>query len=276
MLEIHSIEQMQALQHPQGARVGFVPTMGYLHEGHLSLVKQSKKDCDVTIVSIFVNPSQFGPNEDLESYPRDIKRDLALLEDCAVDYVFFPESSAMYPTPYHTWVEVEELSRLYCGASRPGHFRGVCTVVLKLLNIVKAHRTYMGEKDFQQLSILRVMLKDLNLQTRIIGCPIVREADGLAKSSRNIYLKNENRKIALCLYNALSRAKAEVASGERDCAQLINNAVMFIDSAGAKADYVAIVSSNNLQALQVVEAGCRMLIAAYVGKTRLIDNIELL
>ncbi|MDD3524934.1 MAG: pantoate--beta-alanine ligase, partial [Candidatus Cloacimonetes bacterium] len=204
---INTLAEMQALKHPEGFKIGFVPTMGYLHEGHLSLVDASKKDCDLTIVSIFVNPAQFGENEDLDSYPRDMERDLSLLKARGVDYVFFPDAQMMYPNGYRTWVEVEGLSDILCGASRKGHFRGVCTVVLKLVNIVKPHFMYMGDKDYQQQSILRIMLKDLNLDTTIVGCPIVREQDGLAKSSRNVYLDPNNRQIALCLYRALIQAQ---------------------------------------------------------------------
>ena len=267
---------MLALQHPQEARIGFVPTMGFLHEGHLSLVAESTKNCDITIVSIFVNPAQFGPNEDLESYPRDLDRDLALLEQNGVDYVFFPDPDMMYPKPYHTWVEVSDLSGILCGASRPGHFRGVCTVVLKLVNIVKPHFMYMGEKDFQQLTILTIMHRDLNLSTRIIGCPIIRESDGLAKSSRNVYLNSADRKIAVCLSQALFKARSAVAAGLRDAAALIATAKADITASGAKVDYVEIVSATDLSKADIIDEQSRMLIAVYVGKTRLIDNLQLL
>ncbi len=267
---------MLALRHPQEARIGFVPTMGFLHEGHLSLVAESTKNCDITIVSIFVNPAQFGPNEDLESYPRDLDRDLALLEQNGVDYVFFPDPDMMYPKPYHTWVEVSDLSGILCGASRPGHFRGVCTVVLKLVNIVKPHFMYMGEKDFQQLTILTIMHRDLNLSTRIIGCPIIRESDGLAKSSRNVYLNSADRKIAVCPSQALFKARSAVAAGFRDAAALIATAKADITASGAKVDYVEIVSATDLSKADIIDEQSRMLIAVYVGKTRLIDNLQLL
>lgn len=272
---INTLAEMQALKHPEGFKIGFVPTMGYLHEGHLSLVDASKKDCDLTIVSIFVNPAQFGENEDLDSYPRDMERDLALLKARGVDYVFFPDAQMMYPNGYRTWVEVEGLSDILCGASRKGHFRGVCTVVLKLVNIVKPHFMYMGDKDYQQQSILRIMLKDLNLETTIVGCPIVREQDGLAKSSRNVYLDPNNRQIALCLYRALIQAQQEVRSGILVAETLAEHAAALIESTGARVDYVKIIDSRDLSFPNEVNEHSRMVIAAYVGKTRLIDNMLL-
>lgn len=272
---INTLAEMQALKHPEGFKIGFVPTMGYLHEGHLSLVDASKKDCDLTIVSIFVNPAQFGENEDLDSYPRDMERDLALLKARGVDYVFFPDARMMYPNGYRTWVEVEGLSDILCGASRKGHFRGVCTVVLKLVNIVKPHFMYMGDKDYQQQSILRIMLKDLNLETTIVGCPIVREQDGLAKSSRNVYLDPNNRQIALCLYRALIQAQQEVRSGILVAETLAEHAAALIESTGARVDYVKIIDSRDLSFPNEVNEHSRMVIAAYVGKTRLIDNMLL-
>jgi len=272
---INTLAEMQTLKHPEGFKIGFVPTMGYLHEGHLSLVDASKKDCDLTIVSIFVNPTQFGENEDLDSYPRDMERDLSLLKARGVDYVFFPDAQMMYPNGYRTWVEVEGLSDILCGASRKGHFRGVCTVVLKLVNIVKPHFMYMGDKDYQQQSILRIMLKDLNLETTIVGCPIVREQDGLAKSSRNVYLDPNNRQIALCLYRALIQAQKEVRSGILVAETLAEHAAALIESTGARVDYVKIIDSRDLSFPNEVNEHSRMVIAAYVGKTRLIDNMLL-
>ncbi|MCB5279621.1 MAG: pantoate--beta-alanine ligase [Candidatus Cloacimonetes bacterium] len=275
MKVIKSLTQMLALCHHQDAKVGFVPTMGYLHEGHLSLVDAAKKECNVTIVSIFVNPAQFGPQEDLANYPRDLERDLKLLEERGVDYVFFPDKTMMYPKGFRTWVEVSELSDLLCGVSRPGHFRGVCTVVLKLVNIIKPRFMYMGEKDFQQLSILRIMLKDLNLTTQIVACPIVREADGLAKSSRNIYLSAQERTIATSLYRALYQARDSVNQGILDAHALVENAITLLTQAGAKPDYVAIVDARDLSEVISIDSHSRMLIAAFVGKTRLIDNMML-
>ena len=275
MKVINDLQAMQDLVYPPRASIGFVPTMGYLHEGHLSLVKASRQACDVTVVSIFVNPTQFGPNEDLSSYPRDIERDLHLLEAEGADYVFFPTGDMMYPDGYKTWVEVDELSSILCGASRPGHFRGVCTVVLKLIGIVRPHRMFMGEKDFQQLSILRKMAEDLNLRVDIIGCPIVREADGLAKSSRNVYLDPGQRITALSLSQALQHARQMAAAGELSAFSIIAKATELIANSGARVDYVSIVDARNLQAQESINDHSRMILAAYVGKTRLIDNMPL-
>ncbi|HOA30266.1 MAG: pantoate--beta-alanine ligase [Candidatus Cloacimonetes bacterium] len=275
MKVINDLQAMRDLVYPPHASIGFVPTMGYLHEGHLSLVKASKQACDVTVVSIFVNPTQFGPNEDLSSYPRDIERDLHLLEAEGAEYVFFPTGEMMYPKGYRSWVEVDELSSILCGASRPSHFRGVCTVVLKLINIVRPHRMFMGEKDFQQLSILRKMAEDLNLRIDIIGCPIVREADGLAKSSRNVYLDPSQRITSLSLSQALQHARQMVAAGELSASSIIAKATELIANSGARVDYVSIVDARNLQAQESINDHSRMILAAYVGKTRLIDNMPL-
>ncbi|MDD3577851.1 MAG: pantoate--beta-alanine ligase [Candidatus Cloacimonetes bacterium] len=276
MLQINSLQEMQEITYPTGSKIGFVPTMGYLHEGHLSLVDASRKECKITVVSIFINPAQFGPNEDLASYPRDLERDLNLLRERGVDYVFFPSSGQMYPDGYHSWVEVEALSNILCGASRPGHFRGVCTVVLKLINLVRPHRMYMGEKDYQQLTILRTMAVDLNLPLRIVGCPIVREPDGLAKSSRNVYLDQSQRQIARSLSEALQMAQSQARSGILDSAELIRQATEHLQSRGARVDYVSIVDSRTLMPHAQIDEYSRMLLAAYVGKTRLIDNLQLL
>nr|MDK2850704.1 pantoate--beta-alanine ligase [Candidatus Cloacimonadota bacterium] len=273
---IQSLEQMKGLEHPHGSKLGFVPTMGYLHEGHLSLVERAKQDNDITVVSIFVNPAQFGPNEDLQTYPRDLERDLALLEERGVNYVFSPDDAIMYPPGYLTWVEVEKLSTILCGASRPGHFRGVCTVVLKLINIIKPHRMYMGEKDFQQLIILRKMVEDLNLDVQIIGCPIVREDDGLAKSSRNVYLDADQRKNAVAIYQAMLHASRQVAAGQRQAHELVTEITDRLISAGAKPDYVKIVNSKDLSDVDHVGQDSRIMVAAWFGKTRLIDNMPLI
>jgi len=272
---IRSIPDMQAWPYPAQAKVGFVPTMGFLHEGHLSLVDVARRDCDVVAVSIFVNPAQFGPHEDLESYPRDLKRDLDLLESRGVDLVFLPEAATMYPKGYRSWVEVEELSDLLCGASRPGHFRGVCTVVLKLINIVSPDRIYMGEKDFQQLTILRQMTNDLNIPVEIVGCPIIREKDGLAQSSRNVYLSEEQRHSASSLYRAIMQARKMVANGITQSVKLIDEASQILIESGAELDYVKIVSSDDLSEQDIVEAASRIVIAVRFGKTRLIDNMLL-
>jgi pantoate--beta-alanine ligase len=275
MQTVRSIPPMRAIKYPPYARVGFVPTMGFLHEGHLSLIDEARKTCDVVVVSIFVNPAQFGPQEDLASYPRDLERDLALLEDHKVDYVFFPSSLTMYPDGYRTWVNVSGLSDLLCGASRPGHFKGVCTVVLKLINIVRPHYMYLGEKDFQQLTILKTMAEDLNLSVKIMGCPIIREADGLAKSSRNVYLKGEQRQQASCLYQALINSRQMVKAGERDAGRIIAAAETILISNGARPDYIEIVNSRDLSQTTKIDENSRMLIAAWVGTPRLIDNMPL-
>ncbi len=273
---IESLAEMQDLQYPAGSKIGFVPTMGYLHEGHLSLVQCAKAENDISVVSIFVNPAQFGPTEDLQSYPRDLKRDLELLEAMHVDYVFFPTPQMMYPAGYRSWVEVQGLSDILCGASRPGHFRGVCTVVLKLIHLVRPDSMYMGEKDFQQLCILRTMAQDLNSRVRIVGCPIVRERDGLAKSSRNVYLSAEEHDIALSLSQALLQARAMKGAGTLEARELISAAKGMLQKAGARIDYVHIVDSRTLQDQTWLDEHSRMLIAAWVGKTRLIDNMALI
>lgn len=275
MKQITSLQEMQALQYPADAKIGFVPTMGYLHEGHLSLVERAKDNCDLTVVSIYVNPSQFGANEDLSRYPRDLERDLKLLDALSVDYVFIPTNDMMYPQPYLTWVNVDEYSQLYCGQSRPGHFRGVTTIVLKLLNLVRPHYMFMGEKDFQQLVILQKMQTDLNHPCQIISCPIIREEDGLAKSSRNTYLSPEERIVARSLSETLMQIKAMVAAGYKDTAQLIKIASSNLENNGANVDYVEIIDSRNLQRQAQIDSHSRMILAAFVGKTRLIDNMLL-
>ena len=275
MLLIRNLLEMRELSYPANATVGFVPTMGYLHEGHLSLVTASKANCDITVASIFVNPAQFGPNEDLASYPRDLDRDLDLLEAEGVDYVFFPTTEMMYPEGYLTWVEVQRMGDILCGASRPGHFRGVCTVVLKLINLVRPNFMFMGEKDFQQLSILRKMVLDLNLDLEIVGCPIIREADGLAKSSRNVYLDPEQRKQAASINKALVLAQSMYRDGVTRADAVILEVARHLEAEGLRIDYVSIVDTEDLQMQTELNARSRMLIAVHVGKTRLIDNMLL-
>lgn len=275
MQVIRSLSQMMQLAYPAGKSVGFIPTMGYLHRGHLSLVQASKKECDITVASIFVNPAQFGPKEDLSSYPRDIERDLKELEKLGVDYVFIPSEAMIYPEGFDTWVQVQRLSQILCGNSRPGHFKGVCTIVLKLINIVRPDKMFMGEKDYQQLMILRKMMHDLNLKTKIVACPIVRETDGLAMSSRNSYLSTSDRALALCLFKALKEAKQAVSEGKTDAHMLIALAKQTIRIAGANVDYVEILDERDLSEQEIIDEHSRMLIAAYVGKTRLIDNLSL-
>lgn len=252
--------------------VGFVPTMGALHAGHLSLVEQSTQSCDRTVVSIFVNPAQFGPKEDLSKYPRDLDKDLDSLSRHQVDYVFFPTSEEMYPAGYRTWIEVSEISDILCGASRPGHFRGVATVVMKLTQIVKPDKMFMGLKDYQQIVVLETMLRDLNSDTRIVRCPIVREQDGLALSSRNIYLDRAERISALCLSQAIKTAKKLVARGQKDATEIIRAAEETILNAGGKPDYIKLVDGSTLAEVSEVDENTRLILAVFVGKTRLIDN----
>ncbi len=259
----------------QGLKVGFVPTMGALHEGHLSLVERCKTECDLCVVSIYVNPAQFGPSEDLGKYPRNLDKDLELLSKRGADLVFFPDDVQMYPPGYRTWIDVEGLSEKLCGASRPGHFRGVATVVLKLCNIVRPDSMYMGLKDFQQIVVLERMLKDLDCETRIVRCPIIREEDGLALSSRNAYLEPDERLRAISLSQALKMAREQVASGTRDSAALIEEASKTVLAAGGKIDYIKIVDADTLEDVAMVNENSRMLLAVFMGKTRLIDNCAL-
>jgi len=274
---IDSIKAMQEIGNnwDAGKRIGFVPTMGYFHQGHLSLVAEANKQSEITVVSIFVNPSQFGPNEDFDSYPRDMQRDLELLSNYKVDYVFSPSSEQMYPQDYRTWVEVEGISSILCGASRPGHFRGVATVILKLINIIKPNFMFMGEKDFQQVTVLQTMLKDLNCETQIVPCPIIREEDGLAMSSRNVYLNPEQRKQALCLYRAIQQAQAKYKQGLRDTNLLKKQAADLIINSGGKIDYISFVEPKTLQEVAIADDNTRIMLAVFIGKTRLIDNAPL-
>ncbi len=256
--------------------IGFVPTMGALHQGHLALVKESKKQSDLTIVSIYVNPSQFGPNEDFDKYPKTFEADSKLLEALDVDYIFLPNDKEMYPQGYNTWVEVNELTSVLCGAKRPGHFRGVCTIVLKLVNIVRPSLMFMGEKDFQQVAVLKTMLKDLNILTKIVACPIVRDVDGLALSSRNKYLNDSDRTIAPTIYKTLLKAKEAFYNNELDTLeQLASYVENELDLTRFIIDYIEIVDSGDLKRRKYIEKGNRLLIAVYLGQTRLIDNIEI-
>jgi pantoate--beta-alanine ligase len=256
-----------------GLTVGFVPTMGYLHDGHLSLVKNSKKENDFTIVSIFVNPTQFGPNEDLESYPRDFSRDSELLESLKVDCVFAPDVKEMYPNNFSTYVVPKDLTDVLCGARRPGHFRGVTTIVSKLFNIIQPDRAYFGQKDAQQFFVLKRMVRDLNFDIELRRIPIVREPDGLAMSSRNIYLTKEERKDAVLLYKSLKLAEEMIERGERDSKKIIFSMRSLISkSPHAKIDYVEIVDTTNLRPLDRISGEVLIALAVYFGKARLIDN----
>ena len=257
----------------QGLTVGFVPTMGYLHEGHESLIKRAAEENDRVVVSIFVNPIQFGPKEDLSTYPRDLDRDSKICEGAGADIIFHPENEEMYFEDFSTFVDVSGLSKELCGKSRPIHFRGVCTVVTKLFNIVPANKAYFGEKDAQQLAIIKRVVRDLDIDIEIIGCPIVRELDGLAKSSRNIYLSEVERPAALVLNKALSHAKDLMFSGERNSANIINAISEIINKEPlAQIDYVEVVDALSIEKVENVEKSVLVAIAVLVGETRLIDN----
>ena len=257
----------------EGLTVGFVPTMGALHEGHESLIKKAVAENDKVVVSVFVNPTQFGPNEDYDSYPRDINKDLALCLNAGATLVFNPEPSEMYFDNKSTSVSVSNLTSVLCGAKRPGHFDGVCLVVSKLLNIVTPDKAYFGEKDAQQVAVLRRMVRDLNIDVEIVACPIIREEDGLAKSSRNTYLSKDERKAALVLSKSLELAKDSLKNGERNAIKLkeVIKAELNKESL-AKIDYVEIVDSDSLENVELIEKSVLIPIAVYIGKTRLIDN----
>ena len=256
--------------------VGLVPTMGYLHEGHLSLIRRAKEECNHIIVSIFVNPAQFGPKEDLSKYPRDLDRDLSLIEPLGTDLVWMPTAEIMYPQGYQTWVEVEAMTRPLEGAMRPGHFRGVTTVVAKLFTGVQPHKAYFGQKDAQQAAVIRQMVRDLNFPIEIVVCPIVREPDGLAMSSRNVYLEPEERKAATVLYRSLSAARTAYYKGEHDAGKLRQIMKEVIaDEPLAQMQYVSCADYDTLQELETVAGKTLLSMAVYVGKTRLIDNFVL-
>lgn len=258
----------------EGLSIGFVPTMGYLHEGHGSLITKARENNDRVVVSIFVNPMQFGENEDLDSYPRDIDKDSAYVEELGGDLIFNPEPSEMYNDGFCSYVDMSVLTEELCGLSRPVHFRGVCTVVNKLFNIVQPDRAYFGQKDAQQLAIIKRMVKDLNMNLEIIGCPIVREEDGLAKSSRNTYLNPEERKAALVLNKSLKLGKELLDSGCRDANEVRKVIIENIEKEPlAKIDYVKVVDGLTMQQVDKIEKEVLVAIAVYIGKTRLIDNI---
>ena len=249
----------------EGQSIGFVPTMGYLHEGHMSLIDAAVEN-DKVVVSIFVNPMQFGPTEDLASYPRDLEHDAKLCEEHGVDLIFHPTPEEMYGDQFYSYVDMDVLTKELCGLSRPVHFRGVCTVVTKLFNIVTPDRAYFGQKDAQQLAVIKRMVKDLNMPLTITGCPIIREADGLAKSSRNTYLSIEEREAAL----VLSRS---IFLGKRDCKKILAAMTAEIEKEPlAKIDYVKIVDLDTMQQVEKIDRGILAAIAVYIGKTRLIDN----
>ncbi len=257
----------------EGLSVGLVPTMGYLHEGHASLIKTSVRDNDRTVVSVFVNPMQFGPAEDLESYPRDIDRDAELVQLCGGDLIFNPEPEEMYHDGFSSFVDMTVLTQELCGLSRPVHFRGVCTVVTKLFNIVKPDKAYFGKKDAQQLAVIRHMVDDLNMDIAIVGCPIIREDDGLAKSSRNTYLNADERKAALVLSKSLALGAGLIRNGEKSCDRIIDKMKEYIDKEPlARIDYVKIVDCGTMQQIKELDRPALCAVAVFIGKTRLIDN----
>lgn len=256
--------------------VGFVPTMGYLHEGHGSLITNARKDCDKVVVSIFVNPMQFGPTEDLESYPRDLEKDSSFCESLGADLIFHPEPSEMYHEDFCAYVDMSVLTEELCGLSRPVHFRGVCTVVNKLFNIVQPDKAYFGKKDAQQLAIIKHMVQDLNMDIEVVGCPIIREEDGLAKSSRNTYLSSQEREAALILSQTIELGKQLIDGGEKDADVLVAKMKEKINTEPlAKIDYVKAVNGLTMQQQKEIKKPMLIAMAVYIGKTRLIDNFIL-
>ena len=260
----------------EGCTIGYVPTMGYLHEGHASLMERARKENDKVVVSIFVNPMQFGPTEDLASYPRDLEKDSILCEKMGVDLIFHPEPEEMYHEGFSSFVDMTVLTEELCGLSRPVHFRGVCTVVCKFFHIVTPDRAYFGQKDAQQLAVIRHMVDDLSMDIEIVGCPIVREKDGLAKSSRNTYLSAEERKAALILSKSIALGKKMAEDGEKDTTTIVNTMTKLIETEPlAKIDYVKAVDGLTMQQIKEVKKPMLVAIAVYVGKTRQIDNFIL-
>ena len=273
---VNKMQEWSKKQKLEGKSIGLVPTMGYLHDGHLSLVKEAVKNCDIVVVSIFVNPIQFGIGEDFEEYPRDIQRDQELLAKENVHAVFAPSIKDMYPKGYSTFVEVEGgITKKLCGASRPGHFKGVTTVVSKLFNICQPDLAYFGQKDAQQVTVIEKMVEELNFPLEIIRAPIVRERDGLAMSSRNVYLNEEQRQEALVLNQALNRAKEEIIAGERNIEKVRDTMLKLVeDSRQAQVDYITICNAIDLSDLQVIEGKVLMALAIKFGNIRLIDNLQ--
>jgi pantoate--beta-alanine ligase len=276
MMIVSSLDELRTARRLLDGTVGLVPTMGYLHEGHLSLIHRAREECDRVAVSIFVNPTQFGANEDLSKYPRDLERDLNLIDPLGVDLVWNPTPEIMYPPGYQTWVEVENLTHPLEGAMRQGHFKGVTTVVAKLFNAVQPHQAYFGQKDAQQAAVIRQMVRDLNFPIEIIVCPTVREADGLAMSSRNKYLEGHDRQAATVLFRALSAAKSAYEGGERDAEKLrILMKDVLAAEPRAQPQYVSCADYDTLTELDVVERKSLLSMAVLIGKTRLIDNFVL-
>jgi len=274
---IDSISDIKAVikaQKSMGKTIGLVPTMGYLHEGHMSLVNMSVQHNDFTVLSVFVNPVQFGPNEDFERYPRDIDRDIKMAETAGVDVVFSPSVSKMYPDGYKTYVEVEGITNILCGRTRPGHFKGVTTVVNKLFNIVQPDRAYFGQKDAQQVVVIKKMVKDLNMNLEIVTCPIVREKDGLAMSSRNVYLSGEERKSALILSKSLFEAEELIKKGKTGKENILKYITDRIKSEkSAQIDYIEIINAETLDSIEFLKGRVLIALAVKFGNTRLIDNV---
>ncbi|OCG32782.1 pantoate--beta-alanine ligase [Gilliamella sp. Fer4-1] len=270
---IKQVREQVKVWRQAGYSIGLVPTMGFLHEGHQSLMAAAKKDNQKVIVTIFVNPIQFGPSEDLDSYPRDLERDKIACEQMGVDLIFHPTASEMYMPNFSSYVDVNNLTDALCGKRRPGHFKGVCTVVTKLFNITQPDRAYFGQKDAQQLAVIKRMVSDLNFDIDIIGCPIVREADGLAKSSRNSYLSENERKAAVCLYQAIECAKKMIKQGEKSVT-VIKKAMddVISNQPLAKIDYIEFVDLASLASINMLAKDSLCALAVYIGKTRLIDN----
>ena len=273
MKVVRTVAQLRAWRKGLSGTLGFIPTMGYLHQGHLALVSRSKSENDTTAVSIFVNPTQFGPRDDLARYPRDLPRDLALLEREGTDLVFAPETEEIYPPSFSTWVVAEGVTERLEGASRPGHFRGVATVVAKLFNLVQPHRAYFGQKDAQQVAVIENMVRDLNMNLKIVPVPTVREPDGLAMSSRNIFLNPRERQAALVLYRSLCLAQEMYKSGEGDAGKIREAMIKLIQKEPlAQIDYVSIAHPETLEELDIISGPALASLAVRIGPTRLIDN----
>ena len=276
MKVIRSIKEMQAFSEyirNSGKKIAFVPTMGYFHKGHLSLMREGRQRGDCVAISIYVNPTQFGPNEDFEKYPRDFERDKSLAEGVGVDVIFYPEDKEMYPANYQTYVSVEKVTQNLCGISRPGHFRGVTTVCAKLFNIVKPHYAIFGKKDFQQLVAIKRMVQDLDMDLEVIGMTIVRESDGLAMSSRNVYLKENERESALSLSRSLKLAKQMYDKGDRDALRILEEVKKFIENHPfSRIDYAKICNTKTLQDIDFLDGESVLALAVKINKTRLIDN----
>jgi pantoate--beta-alanine ligase len=276
MKVVKTIGELKDAREKLAAPLGLVPTMGFLHPGHLSLVQRARLECTSVAVSIFVNPTQFGPQEDLDSYPRDIGRDLALLEAEGVDLVWMPTNEIMYPQDFQTWVQVDQVTQHLEGARRPGHFCGVTTIVAKLFNGIQPQKTYFGQKDAQQVVVIRQMVRDLNFPLEIVVCPLIREANGLAMSSRNTYLNQEERQAATVLFRALAAAKSAYQDGQRDADTLRDIMIQQLERQPlAKMQYVSVAHPNTLEELSTVESDALFSMAVYIGKTRLIDNFLL-